>query len=201
MSPEKQNRPDINALIQGWQAGDERAAEGLYNCYQKSTFQLAYGLLGDVAEAEEAAQDALTQALLHINRFDPKRAKFSTWLHTITVNRCRDQQRRRRLPTLSLTAWLRGGHDRPAPTAEPERRVIQAERRSQVWEAVQALNQPLREAIVLRHWGGHTYQEIANILNCPLGTAQSRVRLAYQRLEAMLAPIELTNFEEETVYT
>lgn len=194
-SPEKQNRPNINALVQGWQAGDERAAEGLYNYYQKSTFHLAYGLLGDAAEAEEAAQDALTQALLHINRFDPKRAKFSTWLHTITVNRCPDQQRRRRLPTLSLS------HDYSAPNTEPERRVMQAEKRSQVWEAVQAPSQPLREAIVLRHWGGHTYQEIANILNCPLGTAQSRVRLAYQRLEAMLAPIELTNFEEETVYT
>lgn len=188
---------DINALIERWQAGDERAAEAIYNHHRQSTFHLAYGLLADAAEAEEAAQDALTQALLHIDRYDPKRAKFSTWLHTITVNRCRDQLRRRNLPTFSLTAWLRGGHNQPDPDTEPERQVMQAEARSQVWDAVQKLDQSQREAIILRHWGGHTYQEIAHILGCPLGTALSRVRLAYRHLEASLGPTASINFEEE----
>jgi RNA polymerase sigma-70 factor (ECF subfamily) len=189
--------PDISALIERWQAGDERAAEALYNQYQKRVFHLAYGLLGDTAEAEEAAQDALTYALLNIGRYNPKLSKFTTWLHTITVSRCRDRQRRRRPSTFSLTEWLRWGSDQPAPEAGPERQFIQGESRSQVWGAVQALSRPLREAIVLRHWGGHTYQEIADIVGCPVGTAQSRVRLAYQQLAASLAPAELTDFVEE----
>ena len=188
--------PDINALIQRWQAGDERAAEALYNHHREAIFRLAYGLLGDAPEAEEAAQDALTRALFYINRFDPQRAKFSTWLHTITVNRCRDQQRRRRLPFLSLTAWLGSGHDQPAPAAEPERYVTRLETQNEVWEAVQSLSQPLREAIILRHWGGHTYREIAEIVGCPLGTALSRVRLAYRRLENSLTPAALADLEE-----
>lgn len=188
--------PNIDVLIERWQGGDERAAEALYNHHRESLFRLAYGLLGSPADAEEVAQDALTYALVNIRRYDPQRASFATWLHTITVSRCRDRQRRRRLPSFSLTAWLDQGGDAPDPTPEPERQAIRAETRSQVWAAVQALSQPLREAILLRYWAGHTYREMADILGCPIGTAQSRVRLAYQRLRADLAPIELNHLEE-----
>jgi RNA polymerase sigma-70 factor (ECF subfamily) len=188
--------PDTEVLIERWQSGDERAAEALYNGHRDSLFRLAYGLLGDPADAEEVAQDALTYALVSIHRYDPDRASFPTWLHTIAVSRCRDRQRRRRLPSLSLTAWLGWGGDVPDSAPAPEHRAIQAETRSRVWEAVQALGQPLREAILLRYWAGHTYREMADILGCPVGTAQSRVRLAYQRLRQALAPAEPANLEE-----
>lgn len=190
---------DVNAFIQRWQAGDERSAEAIYNQFRESTFRLAYGLLGNAADAEETAQDALTYALTHIARFDPQRASFSTWLHTITVSRCRDRQRRRYLPGFSLTRWLQRGGDAPDPAPTPERRAAQAETCSEVWAAVQDLHPQLREAILLRYWAGHTYQEMADILDCPLRTAQSRVRLAYKQLRAVLAPTQLTNFEEESV--
>ncbi len=191
--------PDISALIQRWQAGDERAAEALYNNYQESVFRLAYGLLGDPSDAEEVAQDALTYALVRIARYDPRRASFATWLHTITGRGGRDRQRRRHLPSLSLTAWLERGGDFPNSAPGPERHAIRAETRSRVWEAVQALSRPLREAILLRYWAGHTYREMAAILGCPVPTAQSRVRLAYKRLRATLAPAGLTNLDEEGV--
>ena len=60
---------DVNALIERWQGGDERAAETLYYHHREQTFRLAYGLLGDQADAEEAAQDALNYALTNIRRF------------------------------------------------------------------------------------------------------------------------------------
>jgi len=75
--------------------------------------------------------------------------------------------------------------------------MIQAETRSQVWEAVQALSRPLREAVLLRYWAGHTYREMGEILDCPVPTAQSRVRLAYKRLRAILAPADLVGLREE----
>ena len=186
---------DVNRLIQRWQAGDERAAEALYNHHQASIFRLAYGLLGEAADAEEAAQDALTYALVNIHRYDPRRASFATWLHTITVSR--DRYRRRRLPSLSLTAWLQRGGDVADLSPGPERRAIQAETHGQVWEAVQALSQPLREAVLLRYWAGHTYREMADILGCPLPTAQSRVRLAYKQLRRILAPTGVFDLIEE----
>ena len=189
--------PDISALIQRWQAGDDRAAEALYNHYREPVFRLACGLLGDPADAEEAAQDALAYALIHIARYDPRRGRFTTWLHTIVVSRCRDRQRRWRWPRLSLSAWLQRGGSVPDPAPAPERRVILEETRSEVWDAVQALSPPMREAVLLRYWAGHTYREMAEIMGCPVPTAQSRVRLAYERLRAALAPARLLELEEE----
>ncbi|MBN1217314.1 MAG: sigma-70 family RNA polymerase sigma factor [Anaerolineae bacterium] len=196
---------DTNTLIKRWQAGDQRAAEALYNCYRDQTFRLAYGLLGNPADAEEAAQDALTYALTHIRRYDPQRAGFSTWLHTITVSRCRDKQRQRRrfLDQFSLTAWLQKGGNAPDSAPGQEQQVVAAEIRGEVLEAVQTLSPSLREAILLRYWVGHTYREMAEILDCPIPTAQSRVRMAYQRLRAALAPGSLadlsSSLEEERV--
>lgn len=190
---------DIHTLIECWQAGDERAAEELYNLHRQRTYYLAYGLLGNTADAEEAAQDALTYALLNIRRYDPQRSKFTTWLHMITVGRCRDIQRKRRLPTFSLSAWLPAKQDRPAPDSDPIGQTIRTETRSEVWHAVKSLSPLLREAIVLRHWGDYTYQEIGDIVGCPMKTAQSRVRLAYQRLEKVLAEIEPRDLSEERI--
>ena len=189
--------PDINALIQRWRAGDERAATALYNHHREATFRLAYGLLGNLSDAEEAAQDALAYALAHIDRYDAARASFTTWLHTITVSRCRDRQRRRRLPILSLDIWRQRGGDLATPSPTPERQTILRETHSDVWKAVQALTPLLREAILLRYWGGHTYREIGQITGCPLRTAQSRVRLAYERLRVALAPGYLADLEKE----
>jgi RNA polymerase sigma-70 factor (ECF subfamily) len=189
--------PDISALIQSWQAGDETAGEALYNCHRDRIFRLAYGLLGDQADAEEVAQDALAYALAHIGRYDPARSSFATWLHTITISRCRDRQRRKRLPGLSLTVWLQRGGDSRDPALGPERHTIRLETRGQIWEAICALSPLLREAILLHYWADHSYQEMACILGCPVSTAQSRVRLAYQRLRVSIAPAALPDLEEE----
>ena len=188
---------DIGALIQRWQTGDERAATALYNHHRGSVFRLAYGLLGDPADAEEVAQDALTYALVNIHRYDAQRARFATWLHLITVSRCRDRQRRKWLPRLSLSVWLQRGHELPDPQPGPEARALQQERHNQVWQAVQALSRPLREAVLLRYWAGHTYRELAEILDCPVPTAQSRVRRAHQRLHEALAAFAPAELEEE----
>ena len=188
--------PDIQALIERWQGGDQRAAEALYDAYRESTFRLAYGLLGDPADAEDATQDALTYALVHIERYDPGRASFSTWLHVLAVSRCRERLRRRRSLVRALTRWLRRreGTANPAPLPEPQ--AIHAETCNEVVRAVLALSPPLREAIVLRYWAGHTYQEMAEIMGCPMPTAQSRVRLAHARLRTMLAPSMRVDLEE-----
>lgn len=190
---------DLDRLIERWHAGDERAAESLYNLHQERAYRLAYALLGNADDAEEAAQDALAYALLHIHHFDERRSQFTTWLHMITVSRSRDLLRKRRLPTLSLTAWLLRRPSPPAPGPGPEQKAEQREVRSAVWQAVQALNPMLREAIVLRHWSGHTYQEIAEIVGCPMKTAQSRVRLAHQKLAQTLAEIDLPQLAEESL--
>ena len=188
---------NIDALIQRWRKGDERAAETLYNTHRDRTFRLAYGLLGHKEDAEEVAQDALTYALINIHRFDAKKSQFTTWLHTITVSRARDKRRRKVLPQISLTTWLQRGQDIPGHEPHPERETLRRESHSQVWQAVQQLKPNYREAIILRYWAGHTYREMANILGCPLPTAQSRVRLAYEQLRTTLQTDEIPQLEKD----
>ena len=188
---------DINTLIERWRADDTPAAEAIYNQYRDSIYRLAYGLLGEPADAEEVTQDALAYALINIKRYNPERASFATWLHTITISRCRDKRRRRRLSSVPLFTWLESGEDRIDPSATPEDQANREDTRSEVWRAVQALSPLLREAILLRYWAGHTYREMADILGCPVPTAQSRVRLAYERLRTQLTPDDLAALEEE----
>lgn len=189
--------PDIETLINRWQTGDEHAAEALYNQFREQVYRLAYGLLGDRADAEETAQDALSYALLNIRRFDPRRSSFTTWLHTITVSRCRNRYRRRHLTSVPIFTWLEEGHDIADPAATPECLTRRREIHSEIWDAIQKLKPPLREVILLRYWAGHTYREIADIVGCPVSTAQSRVRLAFDQLRTQLAPDDLAVLEEK----
>jgi len=188
---------NLEALIDRWYAGDQRAAEAIYNQYREQTFRLAYGLLGNPEDAEEAAQDSLTYALLHIHQFDERRSKFTTWLHTITVSRSRDILRKRRMPTFSLSAWFRNRQSLMDSRPGPEQNASRLESQHTVWDAVQNLAPVLREAIILRHWGGHTYEEIAEIAGCPLKTAQSRVRVAHQKLARSLGEVDFQPSAEE----
>jgi RNA polymerase sigma-70 factor, ECF subfamily len=188
---------DLEALIERWRAGDQRAAEFIYSQHREQTFRLAYGLLGNTEDAEEAAQDALAYALLHIHQFDDRRSQFTTWLYMITASRSRDIMRKRRLPTFSLTAWLRNRQSPADARPGPEQRTTENETRNLVWNAIQDLSPALREVTILRHWSGLTYQEIAEITGCTMKTAQSRVRLAHQKLARILGEADLQQIAEE----
>ncbi|MGB1249265.1 MAG: RNA polymerase sigma factor [Candidatus Promineifilaceae bacterium] len=178
---------DIDQLVARWQTGEQAAAEHLYNHVRGRTFRLSMGLLGNVEDAEEVTQDALTYALLNIGRFDANRAQFTTWLHTITVSRCRDKRRRKRFLLESITEWLQSGRDIVDTDLLPEQALDQLMSQAQIWQAVETLSPTLREAIVLRYWAQHSFKEMAEILSCPIGTAQSRVRLGYKKLRAVLS--------------
>ena len=174
-------------FIQRWlNNSDERAAEALYQTHHKRVYRLAYALLGDVGDAEEVMQDTMVYALTRVKSFDPQRASFTTWLHTITVSRCRDRQRRKRPAYVPFDGHTEGADRLENVVAGTEEATIARESRLELWKALDQLSPKLREAIVLRYWSGHTYQEVAEILHCPLPTAQSRVRLAYDQLRKLL---------------
>ena len=176
-------------LIQRWlDERDERAAEALYQAHHKQVYRLAFALLGNAADAEEVMQDTMVYALTRIKQYDPQRSAFTTWLQTIAVSRCRDRARRKRPSKLALSAGVEGHQALVNSTSGPERMTIARESHQELLQALDQLSPKLREAIVLRYWSGHTYQEMAHILHCPLPTAQSRVRVAYEQLRKLLAP-------------
>jgi len=126
-------------------------------------------------------------ALTQIHRYDRQRAQFTTWLHTITVSRARDKHRRNRwwqpANLLGLDRLTKMADESPSPVIWAE----QATQREDILQAVQMLKPIQREVLMLRYWGEHTIEEIAQIVDCPVGTVKSRLRLAHKKLEPMLA--------------
>ncbi len=171
----------------------------LYARHAPALYRLAFGLLRDRQDAEEVAQDALAYALGRLERYDARRATLRTWLHTITVSRCRNKRRRRWLPSIRLADWLGGGNDLPDdPGGRPEAALLASEQASQVWQALGRLKPNVREVVILRYWGGHTFPEIARIVGCPTSTAQSRLRLAHGQLQRhLVAELAQWNAVEE----
>lgn len=185
----------LEDLILRWRAGDEAAAAELYNQFRLPLFRLAYGLLGDQAEAEDVMQESLRYALAHIDRYDADRALFSTWLHTIAVSRARDRQRRtgRWQGLLAGLTQLRLSQSLPSP----ELLLAQREQQASVLAAVRSLPPPQRELIVLRYWAGHSFPEISQIVGRSEGTVKSRLRLAHTQLRRLLVNQSESEAEHE----
>ena len=187
---------DTLELITRWQSGEQQAAALLYDLHRDRTYRLAWSLLGNSEDAEEVAQDALTYALVNVDRYKPELAKFSTWLHTITVSRARDKQRRKRFSLTSLSEWLEVGREPVSDDPEPRQISEQHFAQGEVWKAIETLTPQLREAVVLRYWAQHSFKEMAAIMGCPLGTAQSRVRRGFEALRKELSAELLADFED-----
>jgi RNA polymerase sigma-70 factor (ECF subfamily) len=186
-------------LIRRAQEGDERAARHLFDTYQLRTYRLAVGLLGDDADAEEVAQDALTYALLNIHRYKEDLSSFSTWLHTITVSRARDKRRRKLLPSISMAQWLGMGNQIRDHTPGPEACIMRRETEGGLSVVLDQLSPKLREAIVLRFYADCTYKEMGEIMGCSLNTARSRLRLAIEKLRAHVGDEQYRWLATETI--
>jgi RNA polymerase sigma-70 factor (ECF subfamily) len=171
-------------VIRRARSGDEAALRTLYETHRPRVMRLAYSLLGDADEAEDVTQDVLIYALNKLDRYDPSRAAFTTWLHMITVSRCRDRARRARTALASVTGWLRGSRDQVAP--DPESRLDRLDAASRIGPALAKLTPLQREALVLREVEELSFAEIGTVLDVPMRTAQARVTSAYAALRQSL---------------
>jgi RNA polymerase sigma-70 factor (ECF subfamily) len=180
-------------LIQRWlDKADERAAEALYQAHHRRIYRLAYALLGNASDAEEVMQGTLIHALTHTKSYDPERVSFTSWLHTIAISRCRERQRGQGEFPASSDGRKVGNEPAREPSDGVSGAALQKNQDASdgFWQAFDQLNPQLREAVVLRYWSGHTYQEMAEILRCPVTTAQSRVRWAYEQLRELVGPTD-----------
>jgi RNA polymerase sigma-70 factor (ECF subfamily) len=187
--------PEVLDWIGRGAHGDEDACAALYRQFSPAVLRLALGLLGDLDDAEEVAQDAFVYAFRNLRSYDPARSAFATWLYTITLSRCRNKRRRKWLMVLPLD---RLGLERHAAAERQVEAVVERRGiRRQVWQALQALPPRLREPVALRYLGEMRYKAIGQALGCNPKTAESRVRLGLQlmrrRLEAQgaAAPAEV----------
>ncbi len=193
-----------DALIAGLTANLDGTFEALVLAHQDRLYSIAVRVLGDPADAEEAAQDALVRAYRALAGYDAARIRelrLRPWLATIVLNLCRSRRTRRAasVGTLSLDAPLPAALEpRAASTLSPSA-VADRHAERAIWaDLLLRLSPAHREAVVLRHVDGLTYPEVALALGKPEGTVKAQVhrglaqlRAAYEA-EARLHPEEMT---------
>lgn len=166
-------------------AGDQDAFGELVLRYERDVFNLAYRMLNNRGEAEDAAQEAFLRAYANLDRYDSERP-FKTWLLSITSNHCIDRIRRRRLTWLSLEEPL---PPHPALTSDlpsPEEATLADERSAEVQAMLDELTPDYRVAVVLRYWYDLSYAEIAEMLGTTESAIKSRLFRARQALAGQL---------------
>ncbi|MGJ3238283.1 MAG: sigma-70 family RNA polymerase sigma factor [Anaerolineae bacterium] len=186
---------DANAQqqqIQTWitqaRKGDQGAYASLYQHFASGVYRLCYGLVLNHHDAEDVLQESFVYAFKNLHQYDARKSAFKTWLYTIAVSRCRNTYRRKRFITLDLSQLLHAQLAGPASDM-PEAVMAQRESVEAIQSALVELSPALREAVVLRYGHGLTYREIAEIMDCPQKTAESRVRLAHNKLKDVLQPV------------
>lgn len=174
------------ALINRCLNGEEAAYIALYNMYAGMIYRLTMSLLQHQQDAEEVMQDCFEYAFRSLDKYDPKKASFKTWLYQIAISRARNKRRRKWLPTFSIHQM---DHDivTDTQTTSPDEQVQLSNRQKRVLKAIQSLSPKLRETAVLRTYAGLTFSEIGEVLNIPAKTAESRMRLAHKALKEQLA--------------
>jgi RNA polymerase sigma-70 factor (ECF subfamily) len=191
------NDPDLMDLITRCVDGDQSAYAALYERHAPGLYRLAYSVLLVEQDAEDVLQESLVYAFRNLDRYDPARGAFRTWLYTITISRCRNARRRKWLPTVALANLLNVGVEPPAPAHEsPEVHATWRDVRDSLKDALEALSPRLREAVALRYGQGLTYREMAKIMDCPQKTAESRVRLAHEQLRQAMSAADRAALEE-----
>jgi RNA polymerase sigma-70 factor (ECF subfamily) len=177
-------------LIASAASGDERAIASLYDRFGGVLYAVAYRIVGQRADAEEAVIEAFAQVWREAPRFEPARGSVAGWLTMITRSRALDMVRaraRRERITASAAAdrpGLSPGMSSWRPDAMDA--LDDAERRSHVRTALESLSPPQRQAIELAYFEGLSQSEIAERLQEPLGTIKTRVRLGMQKLRESL---------------
>lgn len=171
--------------------------EGLVRIFQDRLYAFAYRLCSSREDAEEVAQDAFVRAYRALKTYPAERVRalaLQAWLYRITLNVARNRMRKKRPLHVSLD---NGGADGAAaqkawdspddPSARPDSRLEEGQRRANLASLVAGLPERYRSAIILRYVEGLSLEEVADVLKQPLGTAKSNVHRAVNMLRRAIS--------------
>jgi RNA polymerase sigma-70 factor (ECF subfamily) len=181
------------------------AFDNLVRLFEKKVYNLAYRMSGNHEDASDLSQEAFLRVFQSLKDFRGQ-SSFSTWLYRVVSNVCLDELRQRgRRPTVSLDEPVAGDKGEvmqrqvPDPAPPPDELAERTEIREVVQAGIEQLTEEYRMVIVLRDLQGLSYQEIAEALDCSLGTVKSRLNRARFALKEKLSALEL--FSPNVVYT
>lgn len=179
-------------LVARAQKGDKRAFELLVRKYQHKIVQLVGRLVGE-ADAPDVAQETLIKAYRALAGFRGQSA-FYTWLYRIGINTAKNhivsRARRPSNQDIDVSDAEQYGHTEHLSDVDtPESLALSEEIRMKVAEAIQKLPADLRQAITLRELEGLSYEEIAQAMDCPIGTVRSRIFRAREAIDMVVQPL------------
>ena len=173
-------------LVKNCQKGDHRAFETLILKYQHRVFSLIYHLLRKRNIVEDVAQEVFLKVFKSIKSFRGT-ASFYTWLYRITVNTCLNYQKSARSSELTLSCKEPHKEAFMAQrTKDPEEHIRDKESSQVIKEVIESLTVEQRMPIILRELEGLSYEEIAVVLECPVGTVRSKIFRARKVLQEKL---------------
>ena len=165
--------------------GNQSAFGCLVLAYQTPVYNMAYRMLGNSSEAEEAAQETFLRAYTHLHSYDPQRP-FRSWLLSIASHYCIDRLRRRRITWLSLDDEIAIPERLVSAHPNPEAVVTQREQEGRIQQLLAVLSPTDRAAVTLRYWYDCSYEEIAESLNLTVSAVKSRLHRARCALAKMI---------------
>jgi len=169
-------------LIEQAIAGDERAFAELVARYQTAVYNLAYRMLSDPGEAEDAAQEVFLRIYRRLATYDSSH-RFSTWVLSIASHYCIDLLRRKRpwlVPLENISNWMR------TRTRGPEAAALMQEQQDLVRGLLAKLPEHYRLVLLLRYWHDLGYEEIAQVVDLPVSTIKARLHRARNALAALV---------------
>jgi len=180
----------VQELIEKALAGDQAAFTKLLNRHKRLAFQLAVGIVKNSTEADDLVQESFIKAFAALERYNPQYA-FTTWLCKIVTNHCLDHLRRKKIRACSLDEPIEGRsgtikREIPDWSSNPEWLLTRKQRTLSIDQAIDGLPPRYRRVIILRHKEDRSYEDIADILNIPLGTVKAQIFRARELLKKKL---------------
>lgn len=174
---------DDSALVERSRTGDFGAFEELVRRYRNDVFRLSNHFVRNREEAWDISQEVFIKAYRALGHFRGE-ANFKTWLLRIAANQCKDYLKKRRLETVAFDDRMQA--DAPAGHLGPRQALEAREVGEAIDRAIAKLSHKHRTAFVLREFEGMTYEEMAGVMECSIGTVMSRLHHARKKLQRLL---------------
>ena len=175
---------DDRVLAQYAATGDYPAFEELVRRYRNDVYGLAVRYVRNREEAWDIAQEAFIKAHRGMRRFRGD-SSFKTWMLRITANQCKDYLKKRRLPTVAMED-LGGAEHAAGRGVQPDEAMGASELGASIQSALDQLSHKHKTAFILREFEGLSYEEMAQAMNCSMGTVMSRLHHARKKLQNLL---------------
>ncbi len=176
---------DDAKLVTLGRQGDFGAFEELVKRYRNDVYALAYHYVRDREDAWDLSQEVFIKAHRGLGQFRGD-ASFKTWLLRITANRCKDHFKKRVLKTVAFDEALGADDSQPGTMLDPSEAMAAGELGEAIRTALASLPEKHRMAFVLREFEGHSYETMAKVMGCTMGTVMSRLHHARKKLQKAL---------------